>query len=106
MALLVDSRNNGVGEFFPAVVFVRVGLMSTHCQHRVEQKYTLLRPGDQVAIIRDMATHVVAQLLKYVHERWRWLHAGTNREREAVRLIVVVIGIRSEERRVGKECRS
>ena len=42
---------------------MRIGLMRPYRQHGIEQEHPLLRPFLQIAIVRDVASQIVLQLL-------------------------------------------
>lgn len=95
-ALLGDQRNHLLREALPAALGVGVGLVRAHRQARVEHEDAALGPrreepaavgrGDEIGV-------VLLQRDVHVLEGRRRLGRGPHREREAVRLVEVVVGV-------------
>ena len=97
VAMIVQSADGAVGELFPAVVAVRVGLMRAHGEDGVEHEHALPGPGAQIAVVRAGVAVFVVELAKDVHQRRRWFDAPAHRKAETVRLTFAVIGILTQE---------
>ena len=95
LALLVDDRDDLVGELLPAALGVRVGLAVLDREGGVEQEDALLRPLAEVAVLghRELDLLVAAQVLVDVLERGRRRHWLEHAEAEPVRLAGLVVGI-------------
>mmetsp|Transcript_45898 Transcript_45898/g.73461 ORF Transcript_45898/g.73461 Transcript_45898/m.73461 type:complete len:204 (+) Transcript_45898:2082-2693(+) len=92
-ALPGHGPDGGVGEYLPALLGVRVGLVCAHCEAGVEQQHPLCRPLVQVAV-RGLGTpHVRAKFLVDILQA-RWHFASTPRDREAVPRGLSVVMVR------------
>lgn len=91
--LFVDGPNDGIGELLPAHVLVGVGLMGSDGEYGIEEKNPLVGPGLEVAVVWNAATHIVAEFFVDILQRWRNLLSFVHRERQAMGLVVTVIGI-------------
>ncbi|MNM89882.1 hypothetical protein D3C81_1021240 [compost metagenome] len=86
-----------VGEAFPAPALMRAGLALFHGQHRVEQQHALLRPGNQIPVVRTRNAQVGFDLFIDVEQRWRHRHARRHRETQAMRLALAVIRVLAQD---------
>ena len=70
--------------------------MGTHGQHRVKHHDALLRPFDQISVVRYVTAQIVVQLLVDVHQgRWD-LHIRLHGEAQTVGLTYVVVRVLSQ----------
>ena len=93
-----DPPDDGVGQFLPAAVLVRVCLGLPDSEHSVQQENSLASPASQVAVVGSgEAGDVVGQLLVDVDQTRRWSHPGLHRETEAVGLAWPVVGVLAQD---------
>ena len=62
----VEKLYDAVGEDLPTEGTVTLRLSLTDCEHRVEEKDSLLCPGGQLAVGRRLYAEVVLQLFKNI----------------------------------------
>ncbi|MOA10314.1 hypothetical protein D3C78_1301980 [compost metagenome] len=93
VAFVVDSADDGVGEFFPALPLMRGGAGLFHCQHTIEQKHALFCPAFQKAVTHRANAEIGLQFLVDIDERRRNAHAGLDGKAQPMRLAKPVIGI-------------
>ena len=92
-----SARNRSVRERLPAFVLVRIRLVRPHRQNGVEQHHSLFRPGNEAAVVGNLAAEVVVQFLEHIHQRRRRFDAGPHRKAKTVRLPFTVIGVLAEQ---------
>lgn len=80
----------------PSPAGAAIGLAGENRKCSIEKQNALLRPFGQVARGGGLAADVAVELLEYVAQRWRELLTGVYRESKAVRLLLPVIGVLSE----------
>src|SRR5688500_10538610 len=97
LALAVEGVDAGIGESLPALALVRTGLAALDRQHRVQQQYALVCPGQQAAVVGPRQAEVALDLLEDVLERGRYRHARQDREAQPVRLARPMVGILAED---------
>ena len=90
---LIHRLDDRVGEGFPALALVRVGLVGAHRQHGIQQQHAPLGPRHQMPVVGDAKTNIVAQLFVDIHQGGRGRHARAHREGQSVGLARLVVGV-------------
>ena len=67
--------------------------MGTYSQNCVQKKHPLLCPFLQIAVIGDIASAVIMELLINIHQRRRSLHSSLHGKTKPMSLSVIMIGI-------------
>src|SRR5690606_23645272 len=69
------------------------GLTLLNSQYGVEEKHALIRPRNEITMIRSFDADVRFDLLEDIHERRRGCHTGANGKTQPVRLTRPVVRI-------------
>lgn len=96
VCFLVDEVDDGIGECFPAFIFVGIGLGMAHGQDGVEQEDALFCPCGEIAVVRGADAKVGVEFFVDVDEGWGRRRGAFYGEAQAVGLVVAVVGILSE----------
>ena len=93
----IHPLDDSVGEYFPSSTFMRVRLVSADRQHRIQHENSLLRPGNQKAIVSSFAAIVFTQLFVYVSQRRRRLDTWADTEAEAMCLPGTMVWVLTQQ---------
>ena len=93
-----NQFDNAIGESLPAASLVRIGLVRSDREERIEHEDALSGPRFQIPIIRDLAFNIFMEFPIDVSQRHGqrpngWLHGET----EAMRITRSWIGILAHE---------
>ncbi len=97
MRLIVDRADNRIGELFPALAGMGIGIALFDREHGIEQQHALTRPVFEKAVIGRRDAQIRVQFLVDILQRRRDAHAWAHRKRQAVGLIVAVIGVLAQD---------
>lgn len=89
--------HDGSGQALPAPVRMTAGTPTTDREDDVEEEHAVPRPRFEGPIPGNRSSEVGLQLSEDHAQRWRDLHAGPNRERQAVRLARTVVRVLPED---------
>ena len=91
--LLVQRPDSGVRKLLPSLPAVGIGHMGPNRQHRIEHQHTLLRPLHQIAVVGNIAAHIVMKLLIDINKRRRRSYLRLHGKAEPMGLPYIVVGI-------------
>ena len=95
--LLGKRSDNPVCQNFPPFFRVASGRAFFDSQNRVQKQDALRRPAGKIAVSRDIASELKRDFLIDIPKRRRNPYSLLNREREALRLSLLVIRILSDD---------
>ena len=90
---IIEQPDNPVGEDFPALAPVGIGLAPSYRKHRIEQQNPVVCPAFQAAVGRRVDPQIILQLLKNIDQRRRCLYSFLHRKTKAVSLSRLMIRI-------------
>jgi len=94
LTVRIDGINHPVSKRLPAKPRVRVCFARLNGQYRIQQHYPLRGPALQKTVLRALkAVDILFKLFIHIKQRGRDGHARQHRKSQAVRLILSVIGI-------------
>lgn len=89
----VQHLNDAIGESFPPLTPMTVGLMGSNRQHRIQQQHSLIGPMGQLTVSGNRHANARVQLFENVLQRWGRPDTPTNREAQPVGLAFTVVRI-------------
>ncbi len=92
----IDAIDDSIGESFPTFAAMRIGASAADGQNGIEEQNALPRPRRQIAVRRNGTADIVMKLFVYVDKRRGGRRRTRNRKAQAVRLILAVIRILSQ----------
>ena len=95
--LFVQHTYRCIREFFPTNTLMRVCLVCTHSQHCVHHQHTLLCPGGEIPMVRDVTSDVLLQLLIDIYKGWGYIHPFLHRKTESVCLTHIVVRVLAKD---------
>ena len=93
-----NQIDHAIGESLPASSLMRIGLVRSNRENRVEHKDPLSGPGFKIAVIRDLTSKVFMEFPIHVSQGERQRpNGGLRREAEAMGMTRGWIGILADE---------
>ena len=93
-----NQIDHAIGKSLPATPLMRIGLMGSDRENRVEHEDALSGPGFQIAVIRDLTSKVFMEFPIDVSQRERQRpNGGLHRETEAMGMTRGWIGVLADK---------
>ena len=90
---VVEHLDDLVGELLPADLGMAVGLSGHDSEGSIEQKYPLVGPGFEVAVIGNVAAQIIVQFLVNILQRRRDTDARLYGKTQPVRLLGTMVRV-------------
>ena len=94
--LFIQDTDCRIGKLFPANAPMGVCRMCPHRQYCVQHQYPLLRPFDQITVIRNITPQIIMKFLVNIDQRRRNINLRLYGKTESVGLSVSMVGILSQ----------